>query len=154
MTDQEYDIQTLVELSSVLRRTIYFYTQQGIIPPPRGAGLAARYAEIHLLRLRLIPLLRRSGLRLDDIRRQLDGMDIETMRRRLAEAPAPSAAPLPASGKVKDQSSISFIHYPLPAGITLIAPASLAPEEQAKLDNLLKTARQILISDHHESHKE
>jgi DNA-binding transcriptional MerR regulator len=61
MDDQEYDIQTLVELSGVARRTIYFYTQQGIISPPSGAGLAARYTEIHLLRLRLIPLLRRQG---------------------------------------------------------------------------------------------
>ena len=74
MSDPEYDIRTLIELSGVPRRTIYFYTQQGIIPPPRGAGLAARYGEVHLLRLRMIPLFRRQGLRLDDIRQRLEGI--------------------------------------------------------------------------------
>jgi hypothetical protein len=64
MVAQEYTIQELSELSGVQRRNIYFYTQQGILPPADGAGLGARYNQVHLLRLRAIPVLRRQGLRL------------------------------------------------------------------------------------------
>ena len=70
MADQSLDIQALVSQSGVPRRTIHFYVQQGILPPPQGAGLAASYNEEHLLRLRLIPVLRREGLRLDEIRQR------------------------------------------------------------------------------------
>ena len=65
MEETAYDIQELVDLSGISRRNIYFYVQQGVLPAPQGAGLAARYGEEHLLRLRLIPLLRQDGLRLD-----------------------------------------------------------------------------------------
>ena len=146
MSDPEYDIQTLVELSGVPRRTIYFYTQQGIIPPPRGAGLAARYGEIHLLRLRLIPHLRRQGLRLDEIRQRLDGMDLEAMRQHLAEAPQPLTPPpaLPLPGQVAESARSTFIHYPLPGGCTLIAPGDLDAEMQRKINQLITVAQQIL----------
>ena len=63
MTVKTYDIQELVTQSGVPRRTIYFYVQQGILPPPEGAGLAAHYNEEHLLRLQLIPLMRGQGQR-------------------------------------------------------------------------------------------
>jgi DNA-binding transcriptional MerR regulator len=146
MSDPEYDIQTLVELSGVPRRTIYFYTQQGIIPSPRGAGLAARYGEIHLLRLRLIPLLRRQGLRLDDIRHRLEGMEVEGMRQLLAEEPLPAALPpsLPLLGQAVEPDRSIFIHYALPGGCTLMTPADLDADMQGKLSQLIAVANQIL----------
>jgi len=149
MSDLEYDIQNLVELSGVPRRTIYFYTQQGIIPPPRGAGLAARYGEVHLLRLRMIPLFRRQGLRLDDIRQRLDGMEAEVMRQSLAEAPLP-ATPLPSLPllrEVKESEKHIYIHYRLPAGCTLVAPADQDAKIQRKIDQLIAAASQIFDSD-------
>jgi len=146
MSDPEYDIQTLVELSSVPRRTIYFYTQQGIIPPPSSAGLAARYGEVHLLRLRLIPLFRRQGLRLDDIRRRLEGMEVEGMRQLLAEEPQPAIPPLSllAPSQVVEPDRSVFIHYALPGGCTLIAPANDDAEMQSKINQLIAVANQIL----------
>ena len=148
MSEAEYDIQALVELSGVPRRTIYFYTQQAIIPPPSGAGLAARYSDIHLLRLRLIPVLRRQGLRLDDIRRRLEGMDLDGLHQQLnAAQPAAMVAPTMPLAEVslpQEHAGRRFIHYVLPAGVTLIIPADLQPEEQRKADELLRIAQQIL----------
>ena len=146
MSDLEYDIQNLVELSGVPRRTIYFYTQQGIIPPPRSAGLAARYGEVHLLRLRMIPLLRRQGLRLDDIRQRLEVMEVEVMRQRLAEAPLPATPPpsLPLLREVKEPEKRVYIHYMLPGGCTLVAPGDLDAEMQRKIDQLMEVANQLL----------
>ena len=80
MSDATFDIQELVAQSGVPRRTVYFYVQQGLLPPPQGAGLAAHYTEDHLLRLRLIPLLRGQGLRLDEIRARFQQMSPEEMR--------------------------------------------------------------------------
>jgi DNA-binding transcriptional MerR regulator len=78
-----FDIQKLVTESGVPRRTIYFYVQQGLLPPPQGAGLAAYYTDEHLLRLQLIPVLRSQGLRLDEIRLRFSTMPLEEMRRAL-----------------------------------------------------------------------
>ncbi|HNW58290.1 MAG TPA: MerR family transcriptional regulator [bacterium] len=66
----EMDINELVEKSGVPRRTIHFYVQQGLLPAAAGAGLAARYTDDHLIRLAAIPVLRRRGMRLDEIRRE------------------------------------------------------------------------------------
>src|SRR5512135_3084938 len=96
MTVKTYDIQELVTQSGVPRRTVYFYVQQGILPPPEGAGLAAHYGEDHLLRLQLIPLLRQQGLRLDEIRARFTKMNVEEMRG-LLNSSRPSPASIPAA---------------------------------------------------------
>ena len=153
MPKDSYDIQELVTQSGVPRRTIYFYVQQGVLPPPEGAGLAAHYNEDHLLRLRLIPMLRQQGLRLDEIRArfaQLSGEEMRSMLNIRAPAPAPAApravrepfAPeIPALPLPWGQQH--FTHYPLPAGILLIAPENLNMADQQRLNQLLQAARQI-----------
>jgi DNA-binding transcriptional MerR regulator len=148
MTQQVYTIQELVDLIGVSRRTIYFYTQQGILPPPQGAGLAARYTQVHLLRLRLIPLLRERGLRLDDIRQRLSPLDESGLAELIAQQPAkPPPAPmvkpslnLPQS--LADQRQ-AFIHYALPCGITLVVPSSLPAGDRPKVEALIAAAVKI-----------
>ncbi len=54
------------------RRTVRYYIQEGILPPPTGAPKYARYSYEHLLRLVLIRLLLAQGLRLEAIRARLD----------------------------------------------------------------------------------
>ncbi len=83
----DYTIAELSELSGVNRRNIHFYVQQGLLPPPEGAGLGARYADEHLLRLRAIPVLRNQGLRLDEIRERLVGMDASAVEALLTQPP-------------------------------------------------------------------
>lgn len=73
-------ITELEKASGVPRRTVHFYIRQGVLPPPDGAGGAARYGEEHLLRLRLIQELQKSHLKLAGIREALDAMSIEEMR--------------------------------------------------------------------------
>src|SRR5512142_142842 len=113
MSSKTYDIQELVSQSGVPRRTIYFYVQQGVLPPPEGAGLAAHYSEEHLLRLRLIPVLRQQGLRLDEIRARFGQMGADEMRRLVEAHPA---AAQPAARAVGEPGSI-FPPFPgLPGG--------------------------------------
>lgn len=86
MDANTYDIQALIKQSGIPRRTVYFYIQQGILPPPHGAGLSAYYTDEHLLRLKLIPVLRGQGMRLDEIRAKLAQVDVDEMIRMLEAA--------------------------------------------------------------------
>ena len=148
MATATYDIQELTTETGVPRRTIYFYVQQGLLPPPQGAGLAAHYTEDHLLRLKLIPILRQQGLRLDEIREKFQGMDIAEMRRIAGaarqpglgaarpEAPAP-LNPIPGWGEQR------YTHYSLPRGMTLAVPENVLPAERQRINLLLQAARKI-----------
>lgn len=162
-----FDIQKLVAVSGVPRRTIYFYVQQGLLPPPQGAGLAAYYTENHLVRLRLIPILRQEGLRLDDIREKFSRMSLEEMHRRANEAvvsgevqsriepvniqdnlPPPSAP-----AQVRDElvsldgwPGQNFLHFSLPGGITLTVPSNMSLVDQQRLRLLLRAAGSIFAN--------
>ena len=137
MTDQDYSIQDLCDKTGLPRRTIHFYTQQGLLPPPTGAGPGARYDARHLLRLQLIPLLRQQGLRLDQIRMQFQGADLPALHS-LREGLAAPPAPPPLEPDVQP-----YLHYQLPGGLLLVAPANLPPAGRKKLADLLEAARRI-----------
>ncbi|MBN1370664.1 MAG: MerR family transcriptional regulator [Anaerolineaceae bacterium] len=139
MNERSYDIQELVAESGTPRRTIHFYTQQGILPPPQGAGLAARYGEEHLLRLRLIPLLRRRGMRLDQIRAEFARLDAAGMKALLDESPIPLSVPQPTPSPALPTGQAS-VRYDLGDGIVLYAPAHLSLAGQARLSRILRAA--------------
>ncbi len=153
MVTDTFDIQELVQKSGVPRRTIYFYVQQGILPPPEGAGLAAYYTTEHLQRLRLIPILRSQGLRLDEIRKKFETMTADQMQKLIADSHAiyqVKAAPAPAAGSVIQpgiypliQPPRQFNHFSFPGEITISAPANLSPDMRQKLDQLNRAAAQI-----------
>ncbi|HPH96362.1 MAG TPA: MerR family transcriptional regulator [Anaerolineaceae bacterium] len=138
MEETTYTIQELMDLTGLPRRTIHFYTQQGILPPPQGAGLGARYGEAHLLRLQAMPVLRAQGMRLDEIREAFAQSPLDEIRRVARDAP-PIAAAQPALNPAGELR----LHYPLPGGLELVAPANASPELQARVSRLLEAARQI-----------
>ena len=147
--DSTYTIGELSEQTGVSRRTIHFYVQQGILPPPAGAGLGARYSVEHRMRLELVPVLRRRGLRLDEIRAQLSGLGPAELERMLSEAPMslpPAAAPSQGAPSTRAQLRAKN-HYALPGGIEVVAPAELAPRRQQQLAALLEKAAQIFKGD-------
>lgn len=162
MSDLSLDIQGLVESSQVPRRTIYFYVQQGILPPPQGAGLAAHYGEEHLLRLQLIPILRQRGLRLDEIRSQFSQWSLEDLRQAVQQHASAAAKPpsavesalpaylephgrfnlLPQPGSVNVQAQ-RYLHYALPAGAVLVAPEHLSPLDAQRLQQVIQFAQNL-----------
>ena len=66
-TEPHYGIRDLVDASGISRRTIRYYVQRELIPPPLGAGRGHYYLPIHLVLLRRILELREQGLSLDAI---------------------------------------------------------------------------------------
>jgi DNA-binding transcriptional MerR regulator len=92
----EYTLLDLAKLADVTPRTIRFYIAQGLLPAPTTAGPAARYAESHLARLRLIKRLQQTHLPLADIRQRMRGLTDEQIDE-MGEAPTP-----PSTGSALD----------------------------------------------------
>ena len=69
----ELTIGELAQHSGVTRRTIRYYVEIGLLPPPSGPGKAAVYGEEHLERLESIKKLQSMRLSLEEIREELAG---------------------------------------------------------------------------------
>ncbi|MCZ6767552.1 MAG: MerR family transcriptional regulator [bacterium] len=79
--DQTFSISQLTAATGLSRRTIHFYVQSGMIPPPTGSGRQAIYDVEHCLRLLAIRRLKESThLRLQGIREILDPMGLGELR--------------------------------------------------------------------------
>lgn len=93
---------TIGELSArtgVTRRTIRYYVEIGLLPPPSGEGRAAIYGEEHAERLAQIKDLQAMRLSLDEIRQYLAKGTAAPLALRAAEfaAPLPDASVPPSS---------------------------------------------------------
>jgi DNA-binding transcriptional MerR regulator len=85
---EELDISEVCERADVTPRTVYFYVQQGLLPPATGAGPAARYTPGHVARLLLIRLLQKQHLPLAEIAKRIRALDDEEVKALVAEARA------------------------------------------------------------------
>src|SRR5215471_5256425 len=70
-----YGVEELAERAQVSRRTVRYYVQRGLLPPPRGLGRGKHYTEAHLATLVRIKELQESGVPLDDIAERLQGRE-------------------------------------------------------------------------------
>ncbi len=138
--NEELTIQELCDQTGLPRRTIHFYTQQGILPPPQGSGLGARYQPEHLIRLKLIPVLRKQGLRLDDIRLKFQSSSsselaetFSRMQSKISEPRMVPPAPLPAQKIVH-----KFSAYTLPHGMILMVPENGDADLKTQLQKILQ----------------
>jgi DNA-binding transcriptional MerR regulator len=139
----ELTIGELEEQSGVPRRTIYFYVQQGVLPPPNGAGLGARYGPEHVDRLRAIPALRARGWRLDRIREHFQragiGAAAETEETDGIGAPRrPGPAPPPAPLHPE-----TLTRYHLAPGVDLHVEAAALRKDRERIRRLLDSAAAI-----------
>ena len=69
--ERTYSIGTLADAAGVSRRTVRFYVQRDLLPPPEGLGRGARYTDEHLARLLQIKGWQEEGVALDEIRARL-----------------------------------------------------------------------------------
>jgi len=62
-----YGIAELAERGGVSRRTVRYYVQRGLLPPPTGVGRGKHYTEAHLEALVRVRELQESGVALAEI---------------------------------------------------------------------------------------
>ncbi len=67
----EWSIGEIAKLAGVTPRTVRYYVELGLLPPPEGLGRSAGYAQEHLDRLLVIKRLQTDRFSLDEIREQL-----------------------------------------------------------------------------------
>jgi DNA-binding transcriptional MerR regulator len=89
----DFDIKELCTRARVTPRTVHFYVQQGLLPPPGSVGPGARYGEGHVARLRLIRLLQKQHLPLAEIAKRTKGLTDGQVDALLAETKARRAEP-------------------------------------------------------------
>ena len=76
MTEKrEYRIEEVARLAGITVRTLRFYRERKLIPPPRRAGRIAWYDDHHLARLRTIAALLERGHTLNGIAELADAFD-------------------------------------------------------------------------------
>lgn len=74
MTDRpRYAIGDLADLGGVSRRTVRYYVQEGLLPPPHGVGRGNHYGTEHLDQLLRVKVMQEAGRTLDEIRYALAG---------------------------------------------------------------------------------
>ncbi len=81
------DLLELSERAKVSARTIRYYIQQGLLPAPEARGPGAHYLAEHVDRLRLIRRLQQEHLPLSEIRRRIEKLSPDEVKRFLAAAP-------------------------------------------------------------------
>jgi DNA-binding transcriptional MerR regulator len=69
--ERTYTIGSLADTAGISRRTVRFYVQRDLLPPPEGLGRSAHYSDEHLARLLEIKAWQEEGIPLDEIRRRL-----------------------------------------------------------------------------------
>jgi DNA-binding transcriptional MerR regulator len=100
----------------VSKRTVYYYRQQGLLPPPTGAGRAARYSNEHVALIGAINHLVRVEHRpIAEIRTLLEGGGVPSSDPRAADLVLGqevnilfSSAVLPQIEESPDQSPLNF----------------------------------------------
>ena len=127
--EPRYSVGDLADLGGVIRRTVRYYVQEELLPPPHGVGRGNHYGPEHLERLLKVKTLQDSGLTLDEIRRILNhtsktGEPVEaeaaperSVWRRITLAPGvelnvSGGVRLPSPGKLTELAAWCRLHFP------------------------------------------
>lgn len=84
---ESIDLLELSDKAKVSTRTIRYYIQQGLIPSPEARGPGAHYGLEHVDRLRLIKRLQQEHLPLAEIRKRIEKLPPEEVKRILETDP-------------------------------------------------------------------
>jgi DNA-binding transcriptional MerR regulator len=103
-------IQELARRANVTPRTIRYYVEQGILPPP-GRGRPSEYTDEHLKVLDLVRRLKDQYLPLEEIRSMLQSLSVEQLEDFLSQT-----APQPEPARDETNSAAEYISQILNRG--------------------------------------
>ena len=82
--EKRYSIGELTELTGISRRSVHYYVQRGLTPPPLGAGRGHYYTAVHLTRIRAIKEFQGQGLTLEEIEERFKTPQPDILRNALS----------------------------------------------------------------------
>lgn len=135
MQQKTYRLKELCRAADVTERTVRYYIEEGLLPPPEGAGPFSRYNYEHWLRLQFIRRLKEEFLPLSEIKNLLAGKsvaDLDKLARRsglLDELPSQAQnAEVAASAPVAEKPLMLRQIMTTPAVVPeTVAPANFMP---------------------------
>ncbi len=140
-------LAALTKAAGVSTRTVRYYIAEGLLPPPTGAGPRSAYTRAHLDRLRLIGHLKDAYLPLREIRRRLDALTDDEVRRLLRTlegedrrddaADLPTAPPVPRIGEPAPDSAAAYLARVRQRSADATAPRApraVSPSDEAALE--------------------
>ena len=74
-TECLYNVDELAKRAGVSRRTVRYYIQRGLLPPPSGLGRGKHYTKSHLATLTRIRELQEDSVPLEVIAERLAGLE-------------------------------------------------------------------------------
>lgn len=142
-----YSIGSLAAAAGVSRRTVRFYVQRDLLPPPEGLGRGAHYTAEHLARLLQIKGWQEQGVPLDEIRARLGAHREETppgARTRPKDSPTRFPYRPDSREPAYRAPGSAWFRQPLVAGFELHVAAARPPLTARQLAMLASTLNQIL----------
>lgn len=131
-----YSIEELAQLGGVTRRTVRYYVQRGLIPPPTGTGRGKHYTQGHLDALLRVKALQEQGVALAEI---VEPEDDEGGGAAPRAAPGPQPIPTPAAEV--------WLRVPLGEGIELHLRSPSRALESTVVDALRRAVVSVLDRD-------
>jgi len=142
-----YSIAELESETGATRRTIHFYVQQAILPPPVGAGPRASYDEGHRLRLLAVPKLRAAGWRLDQIRTFFQRAPLPAVARVVETGRAPADEDSWTTGKLSQPGAATepeaVVRYRLAPGVELLVSGNATDGARRTVERSLPLIAQL-----------
>lgn len=127
MKERRYKLDELAQAAGVSARTVRYYVQRGLLPPPVFRGPDTSYGADHLARLERIRELQARHLPLDEIQAVLDG------------APVPPAGAIGAPKKTNAQVT-EWRRVELAPGLELHLARDASAEVRALFEALRRRA--------------
>lgn len=141
MSETSYKLDELAKAAGTSPRTVRYYVQRGLLPPPVFRGKDSAYAHEHLVRLRAIRRLQDAYLPLDAIAAELEGKSIEQIERVAEAKNVPGAPPVPTKPPVHRAApakTSTWEHHDLARGLELHVAGDAPPESRALAETILK----------------
>lgn len=111
--ERTYSFEELCSLAALPERTVRFYIQKGLVPPPHGKKRGAWYDELHLERLLTIRRWQRAGLSLERIAEIIAGADSD-----IPESPHPQPGSVAVWSRLLVRDGIELHIEPHRAGLS------------------------------------
>ena len=131
-----YRIKELARLTGVRPRTIHYYVQLGLLPPPKGKARGAYYTDEHRRRLQYIRAFQDRGLSLGQIRDIFEGEEEARWQQRLEEL-----SPEPVAQAAPPQTAETWERIKVAEGLEIHVSLPLTPELRQRVQALLYLLR-------------